>query len=182
MNAARIEAALLWFLYVSPLSEVTSCTNKDADCDSAWAYYTGGTPRTEPVGLARYVRELAPATHERAYDATLAVRCWRDLDRATPANDLELRDRARAQLDHAMQRGMAIIVRQRFQELTCTSGEAKAARWAFLKVLVPLLEREARARNPAEADVLKAQVEKLDPEAVDASAAITALDRLFPCP
>lgn len=182
VNAARIEAALLWFLYVSPLSEVTSCTNKDADCDSAWAYYTGGTPRAEPQGLARYMSELAPETHERAYDATLAVRCWRDLDRTTPANDLELRDRARTQLDKAMLRGMAVIVRQRFQELTCTAGEAKEARWAFLQVLVPLMEREARVRGPAEADILMVQVKKEDPEEVDVSAAVEALDRLFPCP
>jgi hypothetical protein len=182
VNAARIEAALLWFLYVSPLSEVTSCTNKDADCDSVWAYYSGGTPRAEPVGLGRYVKELAPETHERAYDATLAVRCWRDLDRATPAAQLELRDQARAQLDKAALRGMAVIVRQRFQELSCTSGETKEARWAFLKVLVPLLDREARARDVAQANVLKSQMEKAVPDEVDVLAAVTALDALFSCP
>lgn len=182
VNAARIEAALLWFLYVSPLSEVTSCTTKDADCDSAWAYYTGGTPRGEAVGLARYVRELAPETHERAYDATLAVRCWRDLDRANPATQLELRDRARSQLDAALLRGMAVIVRQRFQELSCTSGEAREARWAFLKVLVPLMEREARLRDEARADTLEREVQRAYLEEVDVPAAVAALDALFACP
>ncbi|HEX8824721.1 MAG TPA: hypothetical protein VF794_32675 [Archangium sp.] len=182
VNAARIEAALLWFLYVSPLSEVTSCTTKDADCDSAWAYYTGGTPREAPAGLARYVKELAPETHERVYDATLAVRCWRDLDRATPATRLELRDLARTQLDKAMLRGVVVIMRQRFQELSCTSGEAKETRWAFLKVLVPLLDREARTRDVAQANVLKDQMEKAGPDEVDVLAAVTALDALFSCP
>ncbi|HYO52557.1 hypothetical protein [Archangium sp.] len=42
VQATRIEAALLWFLYVSTPSEVTSCASKPQDCDSVWAYYTGG--------------------------------------------------------------------------------------------------------------------------------------------
>jgi hypothetical protein len=182
VNAARIEAALLWFLYVSPLSEVMTCTNKTADCDSAWAYYTAGTARGEPGGLARYIQELAPETHERAYDATLAVRCWRDLDRATPATQLQLRNQALAQLDKAMMRGISVIARQRFLELACTSGEAKEARWAFLKVLVPLMERELRARDGAQADALLAQVEKAGSEQVDVQAAVATLDALFSCP
>ncbi len=182
VQAARIEASLVWFLYVSALSEATSCGDKMADCDSAWAYYTGGTARAAPIGLARYVKELAPETHERAHDATLAVRCWRDLDRAVPAANTSLQLQARAQLDTATLRGVAVIVRQRFQELTCTSGEVKQARWAFLQVLVPLMDRAARELDATRADVLKAQMEKASPDEVDVSAAVAALDVLFDCP
>jgi hypothetical protein len=182
VQAARIEAALVWFLYVSALSEVTSCANKQADCDSAWAYYTGGTVREAPIGLARYVKELAPETHQQAYDATLAVRCWRDLDKAVPAANTALQLRARTQLDTATLRGMAVIVRQRFQELACTSGEVKQARWAFLQVVVPLMDRAVRERDPAGANVLKAQVEKASPDEVDVPTAVATLDALFDCP
>lgn len=183
VQAARIEAALLWFLYVSSLSEVTSCASKPQDCDSAWAYYTGGTERATPLGLARYMRALGPETHERAYDAVLAVRCWRNLDNETgSASNLGLRDQARAQLDRALLRGMALIVRQRFSELTCTSGEARAARMAFLQVLVPLLDRAARERGMAQAEVLMAQVQRASADEVDVPAALAALDALSSCP
>ncbi|MGA9520320.1 MAG: hypothetical protein WBV82_02585 [Myxococcaceae bacterium] len=183
LHARRIEAALLWFLYVSPLSEVTSCAAKPQDCDSAWAYYSGGTPRESPAGLAAYVAALGPETHHRAYDATLAVRCWRNLDNETgAASNLALRDQARAQLDRAMLRGMALIVRDRFAALHCDEASVAEAELAFLKVLVPLLDRASRERDPAHADVLLAQVSKDDPTQVDIEAAQTALDALYACP
>lgn len=178
VNAARIEAALTWFLYLSALSEAESCASKPQDCDSCWAYYAGGAPRESPAGLARLVRRLGPETHDRAYDGTLAVRCWRDLDPATPATDLALRDQARDQLDRALLRGLALLVRQRFSELSCASAEGFEARQAFLGVLVPLLDRAARARDAALADQLAAQ---LSPRP-DAARAVAALDALFPCP
>lgn len=174
VEAARIEAALLWFLYVSALSEVDSCANTPNNCDSAWAYYTGGTPRDMPIGLARYVRALAPGTHDWAYDAILGVRCWRNLDNETgPAMDLALRDQVLAQLDRALLRGVAIIVRQRLAELSCTTGDVREARQAFLDVILPLLDRAARERDPALADQLMAG---------DPDDAIAALDVLFACP
>ncbi|HSP80278.1 MAG TPA: hypothetical protein VLQ93_17225, partial [Myxococcaceae bacterium] len=148
----------------------------------AWAYYTGGTERAAPLGLARYIKELAPETHERAYDAALAVRCWRDVDPTVPPERTDLQLQARAQYDKAMLRGLAVVVRQRFQELTCTSGEAKEARWAFLKVLVPLMDRGARELDAAKADVLSAQVAKASADEVDVPAAVAALDALFDCP
>lgn len=183
VHAARIEAALLWFFYVSALSEATSCAAKPQDCDSCWAYYSGGGSREAPLGLSRYVRELGVETHERAYDGALAVRCWRNLDNETgTATDLALRDRAREQLDRAMLRGIALVARQRFTELGCSRGEVLEARWAFLQTLVPLLDRAARERSVADADSLEQQVQASGPEAVDADAAIRALDALFPCP
>ncbi len=183
LHAARIEAALLWFLYISSYSEVNTCTTTPKDCDSAWAYYTGGTARCEPSGLAAYVRDVAPKTHERAYDAALAVRCWRNLDNETgEATNLELRDRALAQYDRAQLRGVALILRQRFTQLSEGTAEEKQARMAFIHTLGPFLDREARARNTTHAATLQAQVAQVDPAQVDISAATTALDALFPCP
>ncbi|MFZ5469627.1 MAG: hypothetical protein ACOZIN_09335 [Myxococcota bacterium] len=178
VQAARIEAALLWFLYVSALSEATSCAVKPQDCDSSWAYYTGGTARWAPLGLSRYVHSLGSETHQRAYDGTLAVRCWRNLDNETgAAQDLVLRDRARNQLDRAMLRGIALITRARFSELACSKGEVLEARRAFLQTLVPFLDRSARERDAASADALKAAL-----AAEDNPGAIAALDQLYPCP
>ncbi|MBK8010699.1 MAG: hypothetical protein IPK13_05075 [Deltaproteobacteria bacterium] len=183
VQAGRIEAALVWFLYVSVLSEVRSCTTKPQDCDSAWAYYSGGEPRDAPLGLARMIRALGSATHDRAYDGVLAVRCWRNLDNETgTANNLTLRDRAGSQLDRAMLRGLALIVRQRVTELRCSQGDVLDARWAFLTTLAPFLDRAARERLPSEAEVLARELSAADPSMVDVERTVGAIDALFPCP
>jgi hypothetical protein len=183
VQAARVEAALLWFLYISPYSEVNTCTTTPKDCDSAWAYYTGGTERGAPLGLASYVRSAGPQTHERAYDAALAVRCWRNLDNeAGAAANLALRDRALAQLDRALLRGVALVLRQRLTQLTQGTEVDQQVRLAFINTLGPFLDREARARNVAQADVLKAQVSQATAAQVDVEAATAALDALFTCP
>jgi hypothetical protein len=183
VHAARIEAALTWFLYVSALSEVMTCTTRAQDCDSCWAYYSGGTARDAPLGLAKAIATFAPETHQRAWDGTLAVRCWRNLDNETgTATNLALRDRAFAQLDTAMLRGMAVVLRQRVAELACTSGEAREARLAFAKVLAPLLDRALRERGASQAAVVAAELGKSDPAQVDVAAVTGALDVAFPCP
>ncbi len=183
VHAARIEAALLWFLYTSTLSEVVSCTSRAQDCDSSWAYYGGGAPRDQVVGLAKAVQALAPEAHQRAYDATLAVRCWRNLDNETGvATNLTLRDRALGQLDRAMLRGLVVVLRQRVAELSCTTGATRDARLTFVQVLSPLLERALRERSPSSADVVKTQLAKVDAATVDVSAVTAALDTAFPCP
>mgnify|MGYP000990756375 CR=1 FL=1 len=180
VQAARIEAALLWFLYVSPLSEATSCAAKPADCDSAWAYYTGGTPRESPAGLAAYVDALGPETHDRAYDGALAVRCWRNLDNETgEAANLALRDQARAQYDRALLRGVALIARQRFTELDCADEAGTEARLAFLRTLVPFLDRAATEIDATAAAALQAEAAAAEPDVAKATAAI---DALFACP
>jgi hypothetical protein len=183
VHAARIEAALLWFLYISTVSEVNTCTATPRDCDSAWAYYTGGTERCAPKGLAAYVQNVAPQTHERAYDATLAVRCWRNLDNEIgAATNTALRDQALAQLDRAELRGVALILRERFTLLQQGSADEQQARLAFIQTLAPFLDREARVRNAAQADVLKAQATKASAAEVDVAAATSAIDALFSCP
>lgn len=181
-QAARIEAALLWFLYVSPLSEMTSCSTSAKDCDSAWAYYGGGTSRDEPRGLGRYIQTISPETHHRAFDGILAIRCWRDLDSAATATNTALRDQARLQFDQAAIRGMALILRQRFLELKCSSGDYRSAAFAFIQVLGPLLNRAASERDASLAIVLQNQVSATNPDAVNVEAATSAIDVLFPCP
>jgi hypothetical protein len=181
VNAGRIEAALQWFLYVSVIKEATTCADVAKDCDSAWAYYTGGAPRETPAGLARDVDALAPATHDRAFDGVLAVRCWRDLDPGEIAADLPLRDLAIGQLDNALLRGVAILVRQRFLELGCSSGDYREAALEELRVLVPLLDRETRERDGTVADLLAATVLEAA-DGIDVEAAVMAIDEVYPCP
>jgi hypothetical protein len=77
---------------------------------------------------------------------------------------------------------MALLARKKFAELSCASAGGKDARLAWLQTFLPLLDRAARAIDPAKADVLKAQTEATSPAGLDAGAAIAALDALFPCP
>ncbi|MBI4955002.1 MAG: hypothetical protein HY908_23465 [Myxococcales bacterium] len=176
-NAARVEAALLWFFYVSVYKEATTGATTPVDVDSMWAYYTGGEPRSGGVGLSRYVRARSLEAHDRIWDGLLAVRCWRDLDNPTGvATDLAQRDRARAQLDRALLRGLAVIVRQRSDRLACPAG------WESVKILGGVLDRDATLRDPTNAAVLRAELAKPAAGDVDAAAVVAALDAVFPCP
>ncbi|MBI5501062.1 MAG: hypothetical protein HY907_12525 [Deltaproteobacteria bacterium] len=184
LNAARIEAALLWFLYLSPYKESYTCTTTPADCDSAWAYYTGGEDRAGGLGLSTYVPALNGETHDRIWDGLLAVRCWKNLDNETGVStDTDLRDLARAQLDRAMLRAVALVVRDRLDAVAAAAAdEARDAAWAFVQILGGVLDREATARDAAAAAVLRAELARADATAVDVPAAQAALDALFPCP
>lgn len=180
LHAARIEAALLWFLYISAQSEVMSCGAAPKDCDSCWAYYSGGTLRDAPLGLAAAISRISNETHQRAYDATLAVRCWRNLDNETGmAADTTRQLLARNQLDRATLRGVAVVLRQRIAELSCADEAGAAARTAFIKVLAGLLDREARARDAAQAQALQ---QATAGAVIDAAGAMAALRALFSCP
>lgn len=182
-NAGRVEAAILWFLGISTYKESLSCTSKAKDCDSSYAYYTGGEPARCGIGLARYVAEVDAYAHDRAWDGLLAVRCWRDLDDAEVATDLTLRDRARAQYDRAVQDGLAAILRDRLGRLEAATGDAQRYWWGFVQVLaIPVLEEMERRSSTAEAASLRAEVERDDPTAIDADAAILAIDAVFECP
>ncbi len=181
VNAARIHAALLWFFYVSTIKEATTCADTPKDCDSSWAYYSGGTPRATPTGLGGEIDQYAAETHDRGYDGALAVRCWRDLDQAVPAEELAMRDLAIGQLDQALLRGMSILVRQRFLELDCAAGDYQRAALEALRILVPLLDRETRARDTTVADLLAGEVAK-EADAIDVDAAVAGLDATYPCP
>ncbi|MBT6432190.1 MAG: hypothetical protein HOK28_03800 [Deltaproteobacteria bacterium] len=137
-NAARIEAGLLWFLYVSTIKEAHTCIDVTKDCDSSWAYYSGGTQRDGPLGLAAVVDALSSETHDRVFDGILALRCWRDLDQTTPAENLELWQRAIDQIDQALLHGMSLILRQKALQVECSTGDYADAHRSFLEFTGPL--------------------------------------------
>ena len=176
-NAARIEATLLWFFYVSAYKEATTCTTTAKDCDSSYAYYTGDQPRDAGLGLAGVLREIDPAAHDRVWDGILAVRCWRDLDSGEEATDLETRNRALAQLDTALLYGMAAIIKARLSEFEAGADGA----WAFLQIAGPVLNRAA-ALTDADAAALLATTWASDGSDVDVPSVVDALDIAFPCP
>jgi hypothetical protein len=181
LNAAQIEATLLWFLYLSTHKEAVTCTQVTNDCDSSYAYYTGDQPREGGLGLAAYLRAVAPDTHDRVWDGLLAVRCWRDLDNGEEATDLALRDRAVGQLDRALLHGVARVVLARVLQMELNQGAAKEADWRFIQILGAALDREAGVRDPDAAAVLAAQWAKEDPAQVDPGAIIAALLNTFQC-
>lgn len=182
VHAARIEAALAWFFYASTYKESLTCTATARDCDSAYAYYTGGEPARGGLGLARMLADVDPAAHDRAWDGLLAVRCWRDLDPAEVATDLALRDRARAQYDRALLNGVAAIVRDRVVR-ACDSDDAELLyHWAFARVLGGFLDRAVRERDADAADALAAELANERPGPVNATRIVEILDAVFDCP
>lgn len=181
-HAGRVEGALLRFLYVSTYKEGLTCTTKAKDCDSAYAYYTGGAEARGGLGLAARVAAADPLAHDRAWDGLLALRCWRDLDPEETATDLELRERARNQYDRAILDGVAAVVIQHLVALRDTTGEEQGYHFGFFQALAPVLERETRARMPAQADLLVTELGRDDAAVVDADALIAALGMVFDCP
>lgn len=194
VNAARIHGGLLWFLYVSVYKEANTCASvAPKDCDSAWAYYTGGEAIDAGIGMAAEVKALSGNAHERIHDGIMAVRCWRDIAQdmgmyplldAVPQDQQDLFDQGWEQLDQGLHRGYAVIIREHMQQYVdaaCSSSET-AALWAFLQVAGPVLDREAQERDAANAKVLSDLWAADGPAPEDVAAAITALDAIFPCP
>ena len=196
VHAARIRAALDWFIYLSVYKEGNTCvTVKAADCDSAWAYYTGGQTIDAGIGIAGTLREAAPNTHERIWDGILAVRCWRDIHQDNGMYPLldTLDDAAQdlfaqgwEQLDQALHRGFAVLVREQLQAYvdgSCLEGSPNLpAIWAYLQVTGPALQREADERDAGQAATLKALWAAETPTLPELEAGIAALDAIFPCP
>jgi len=183
VQAARIEAGLLWFLHLSMTSEVWTCSFDDAeDCDAAMGYYTGEPRRDSHVGYARYVQSIAPGTHDRIFDALLAERCWRDADPAMPAANTALYDLAQSQLQHASLRGIAVIVRDRVERMGCMQGEELEAAQAFVRVLGGFLDHAAQGRDATTAARLKAYTDAASQDSAARAAAQADLDALFGCP
>ncbi|MEZ4381073.1 MAG: hypothetical protein R3A79_06975 [Nannocystaceae bacterium] len=193
VHAATIEGTLLWFLYSSVYKEANTCaTSKAKDCDSAWAYYTGGYQLDGGIGLAARVNSESPESHARIFDGILAVRCWRDLTNEgdtyplleeLDASDQQLFQQGWEQLDEALHRGYARVVRARMEAMIshACDGSATAADWAFLQVAGPALDREATVRGAPEASTLSALWKMDAPNAQNLADGITALDAVFPC-
>ncbi|HEY8376580.1 MAG TPA: hypothetical protein VIK91_08835, partial [Nannocystis sp.] len=194
VNAAKIHAGLLWFLYLSVYKEANTCaTVAPKDCDSAWSYYTGGDPIDKGLGMAAEVRAESENTHARIHDGIMAVRCWRDiaqdmgmyplLDEVSKEQQ-DLFYRGWEQLDQALHRGYALVVRahmQKYVEAAC-SGEDTAATWAFLATAGPVLNREAEERNAGMAKTLVDLWKSSAPSPEEVVAGIAALDAIFACP
>ncbi|MFT6397887.1 MAG: hypothetical protein ACJAYU_002642 [Bradymonadia bacterium] len=173
IQAARIEAALLWFFYVSTHKEATTCATAAKDCDSSYAYYSGGVDRSGGLGLAGVVRSVDSEAHDRVWDAILAVRCWRDLDDGEEASDLDTRDRAVAQLDRALLHGVAAIVSDRFGQWEADQNPADLE---FVRILGPVLDRAALEIG---ADLAAAARDAIEDGSGDLAGALSAT---FPCP
>ncbi len=188
VHVARIEAAMLWFLHLSVYKEANTCLLKDKDCDSSWAYYTGGFDRMGGIGLSREVSSLSVLAHSRIWDGFSAVRCWRELypieDFPTiddvDANGQALVNDAFDQLGTALWYGLSRIVRDRLEQLTMSCGTQAEAHWAFLQIVGPVLDEHAARVGATELGSLWSTEEP--PEFEQIEAAIETLDDAFACP
>lgn len=181
LQAARIEGALLRFLVVSVRKESLTCTTAIQDCDSAYAYYAGGTTGRGGEGLARYVEDVDPYAHDRVWDGILALRCWRELDSADTATDITLRERARDQHVRALVDGVAAIVAARLRLLEITTDLTQDYHWTFLQSFAPVLVPYYAERDAAAATALESALES-DTLPADPGALADAIDAAFDCP
>ena len=189
VQAARIETALLWFFYLSTRSEIWTCAFDDiTDCDAAAAYYTqdptGAGGRTKLLGIARYIHEQGPGTHDRIFDALLAERCWRDIEKTFPldytmSNYYKL---AQAQTDKAYLRGVALILRSRMASVGCSKDERLEAMKESVKIFGDLIYDHAAAIDKTNADKLKAYTSNPATDAGSIASAQAAIDAIFGCP
>ncbi len=175
INTERVHAALQWFLAVSTIKESTSCITTAADCDSSFAYYTAGTARELPAGLAHEINAISPQAHHRVYDAYLALGCWRKeaIENGQPL--------ATCQLDNALVYGVSQLVKDRFTKMKTATNDILAAHHAWLNIIVPLLDRETRERNATHANTLLTEIAKPSAD-VNEDAAIAAIDAVYVCP
>ncbi len=192
VHAARIEAGLHWFLYLSVYKEAFTCIATPKDCDSSWAYYAGGAQADGAViGFARFVNTYSPGAHQRIFDGILAVRCFRDLysvdDYPTyadlPDDAKAMFDTAWEQLDDALARGFAVSLRQHLlaqDDEQCSS--ATTANWAFVQIVGPAIDFEIRERDAAAADELMDIYELDAPTTADLERAAELIDQAIPCP
>lgn len=180
LNAARIEAANIWFFYVSIYKEANTCKGKAADCDSSWAYSGAGeTVDAATAGFATMVKAANPDAWTALFNAHLAVRCWRDLDQGDPASNDALQQQALAQLDRATDFAYAEVIAYVLAAYRDAPAAEQPIKWEILKIIGPTIDRAARAQDAALADALRAGWSSASP---DADAMIGALNTLFPCP
>ena len=182
LNAARIESTLLWFLYLSVYKEANTCTTKAQDCDSSYAYYTGGEDRGGGQGLAGYVR--ASAARPTTGSSTASWRCaagaisTRPPRRPTsacatrpPPSSIEACSAAWRCLPGAASR--------RSRPPAASLGRRSGPR---SRILGGALDREARARDAARAQTLRTELARASVDSADLELLDTTLEELFPCP
>ncbi len=183
VQAARIEASLLFFMHLSMLSEVWTCSfDSLTDCDAAMGYYSAEPVPSMTSGYSTLVSRLTPSTHLAIYDALLGVRCWRDTDKQLPAQRTDLYERAASQMRRASSRGLAGVLRERMRRLSCAQGGERDAARAFVSTLGSLFHRQLRAANAAAADEVRAFTQAPVSDDAAIARAVAALDRTVPCP
>lgn len=194
VHAATIHATLDWFLYLSIYKEAETCLSVDAgDCDSSWAYYTGGG--ADLIGISQDIEATSDNTHQRIYDGILAVRCWRDhesmgdmypLKDMIDADGIAEFNLAWEQLDEALHRGFALLIRNHlvtYLDGKCGKNDAYLpAEWQYLTITGKALQREADERDAGAAAALKTLWAATDPSVEELEAGLAALDAIFPCP
>lgn len=190
VHAARIDAGILWFLWISIYKESASCILAPGDCDSHWAYYNGAVPQGQGIGIAADVAAIDPAIDDAVFQGMLAIRCWRDLYQ--PDGDPSFEDlgddgaevfyTAHEQLDNAAWYAWARLVRSHLEEQPAVCDSAADANWAFIQIAGPVLDPEAEARDGAAAGTLAALWDNDAPTIEDLEAGVAALDAAFPCP
>ncbi len=190
VHAARIDAAVQWFLWISIYKEAASCILAPGDCDSTWAYYNGGTEQGAGIGVSANLREIDPAIDDAIFNGMLAIRCWRDLFPADgdPAFE-DLGDAGEAmfyeaheQLDNASWYGWARLVRAHLERQPAVCDSEADANWAFIQVAGPVLDPEAAVRDEAAAATLTSLWANDAPSVDDLTGGIAALDAAFGCP
>ena len=73
VQAARIEAALLWFFYLSVSSEIWTCSFDDIeDCDAAWGLLQRRPRPRSADWPGAYFASLHQETYDRGFDGVLA--------------------------------------------------------------------------------------------------------------
>lgn len=187
VHAARIDAAIAWFMYISVLKESTfSCPVAEfgGDCDSGWAYYNGSTGRDAPLGLGGDVNDVSPLANNRIFDGLAAMRCWRD---TYPADmDADTSDPffgyGRDQLDRANTHGYARVLRDRLSRQLPLCGSEADANWAWVQVAGQGLVKAAQDTDATHAATWEALIANDAPTPEDILAGAAALDALFPCP
>jgi len=187
VHAARIDAAIAWFMYISVLKESTfSCpvAGFEGDCDSGWAYYNGSTGRDNPIGLGRDVNDVSPLANNRIFDGLAAMRCWRD---TYPADmDADTTDplyiAGRDQLDRANDYGYARVLRDRLNRQLPLCGAEAEANWAWIQVAGQGLVKAAQDLDAGRAATWEALLANDAPTPDDILAGAAVLDTLFPCP
>lgn len=181
VQAARIEAAMVWFMWLSLYKESQSCYEDPKQCDSASAYWGGQQDvNAAPTGYGRYIKGLSEESYRRGWDAVLAVRCAYDYfvsSTPAPADFPALREKARDQMDRINNHALALILRARLAKVPCD-----AAAFEFVRTLGPVLNVVAKAKDAAKAEELNQQWSKSTGADMDIVRVGALLEELFGCP
>lgn len=188
VHAARIDAAVLWFLWVSTYKESSSCVRLPEDCDAHHGYYDGNNPVESPKGLGEEINAISPMAHEMVFNGMLAIDCWRELNSEPilwedySADGQTMFLNAHEQLDNALFYAWARLVRDRLESHPMACGSESDASWAFIQVAGPVLDQEAGIRDSGMAGTLSTLWGNDAPTVEDIEAGIVAIDAIFPCP